>query len=246
MIYDERFQNNVRGYLRYTFRANIYSQFTKGVASLRFFVKANAKIYKTPLAFSSSTPMIMNHGSTTLKASIKGTSYMIKGEIPFTVEIDNSQGKSNVKNVLVKLVRKVQLKKVQDIKDRFVIENVISARTYQVNLPPCSKSQVLNYIFQIDDTEFSILTLLIEDYISNYSIILDKETIYYLGLYSKYFSSVFYQDVLYKMINSNLFFKKWNLNYKETQDNNIINNKHMDKDDFIKNDIEGLQTDMSA
>lgn len=145
-------KNNIRGYLRYTFRANIYSQFTKGVASLRFFVKANAKIYKTPLAFSSSTPMIMNHGSTTLKASIKGTSYMIKGEIPFTVEIDNSQGKSNVKNVLVKLVRKVQLKKVQDIKDRFVIENVISARTYQVNLPPCSKSQVLNYIFQIDDT----------------------------------------------------------------------------------------------
>ena len=177
-------------------------------------------------------------------------------------------------------------------------------------------------IFQIDDTEFSILTLLIEDYISNYSIILEKETIYYLGLYSKYISSVFYQDVLYKMINSNLFFKKWYLNYKdflqsrdlsilrinkrnnsfkpntqkfetidynlmvdnifnikkeendsknigiknnifnsnigkkikviivyqeeETKDNNIINNKHMDKDDFIKNDIEGLQTDMSA
>ena len=145
-------KNNVRAYLRYTFRANIYSQFTKGVASLRFFVKANSKIYKTPLGFSSSSPMTMNYGSTTLNATIKGTSYIIKGEIPFTVEIDNSQGKANVKNVLVQIIRRLQLKKVQDIKDRFVIENVISARTYQVNLPPYSKSQVLNYIFQIDDT----------------------------------------------------------------------------------------------
>ena len=68
--------------------------------------------------------------------------------------------------------------------------------------------------FQINDIEFSILTLLIEDYISSFSIKLEKETIYYLGLYSKYISSEFYQDVFYKMINSNLFFKKWYLQYK--------------------------------
>ena len=149
-------KTNVKAYLRYIFRANIYSQYTKGATSFTFFIKAKSKIYQTPLGYTSSTPMLNmgmnNPGSTTLKVSIKGTSYVIKGQIPFTVEIDNTRGKVNVKSVLAKIVRRIELKKVREVKDRFIFENVIAARVYQVNLPPYTKSQILNYIFQIDDT----------------------------------------------------------------------------------------------
>lgn len=207
---------------------------------------------------------------------------------------------------------------------KIIINYYSKMKPYLRNANIFNSKELIDLIktFQIDDIEFSILTLLIEDYISNYSIILEKETIYYLGLYSKYISSEFYHDIFYKMINSNLFFKKWYLHYKdflqcrdlsllrinkrnnsfkpnnqkckmidynlmvdnlfntkkeenvcknidnknnifnsnigkkikviivyqedESQDNNTINNKPMDKDDLSKNETEGLPTDMSA
>ena len=148
-------RNSVKGYIRYTFKANIYSQYTKGEGSVGLFVKARPKIYKAPLVSSDTQHMkkmgMIDQGSTTLQVTLKGTSYLIKGKIPISVEIDNTQGKAKVKSVVVKLVRRIQFRKVQEFKDRLVQEKVIRSTSYNVNVPPNTKSQILNYDFQVDD-----------------------------------------------------------------------------------------------
>ena len=56
---------------------------------------------------------MVNQGSTILKVSYQTTSYLIRGQIPIQVEIDNTQGKSRVKSVTAKIIRSVQLKKIK-------------------------------------------------------------------------------------------------------------------------------------
>ena len=68
--------------------------------------------------------------------------------------------------------------------------------------------------FLINDLEFSVLTLLIDEYISNFLFTLKNENIYYLGLYTKYITSDFYIDVFNEMINRNIYFKFWYLQNK--------------------------------
>ena len=79
--------------------------------------------------------------------------------------------------------------------------------------------------FHMNDLEFSVLTLLLEEFLSTSLYIFQKENIYYLGLYSKYISSDDYKDIFHKMINSDKYFKEWFLNYNEflkARDLNII------------------------
>ena len=148
-------KNSVKGYIRYTFKANLYSQYTKGEGSVSLFVKARPKIYKAPLVSSDTQHMkkmgMFDQGLTTIQVTLKGTSYLIKGKIPVSVEIDNTQGKAKVKSVVIKLVRRLQLRKVQEFKDRVIQEKVIRSTSYNVNVPPNTKSQILNYDFQIED-----------------------------------------------------------------------------------------------
>ena len=78
--------------------------------------------------------------------------------------------------------------------------------------------------YLINEFQFSILTLLIDRYISKDN--LSKENIYYLGLYTKYISSDTYSEVFNWMIKSNIFFKNWYLRHKqflESIDTSVIN-----------------------
>ena len=78
--------------------------------------------------------------------------------------------------------------------------------------------------YLINEFQFSILTLLIDKYISKDN--LSKENIYYLGLYTKYISSDTYSEVFNWMIKSNIFFKNWYLRHKqflESIDTSVIN-----------------------
>ena len=69
--------------------------------------------------------------------------------------------------------------------------------------------------FCLNDFEFSLLTILIEEFLSRFLFIFDKENIYYLGLYSKYISTESYKDIFTEMINEDAYFKDWYYHYKE-------------------------------
>lgn len=95
----------------------------------------------------------------------------------------------------------------------------------------------------INETQFSILTLLIDEFIANFPFNLKKENLYYLGLYTKYISSDFYSEVFQKMQITNIFFKLWYFQYKqflEKIDMNVIkinrrNNSFMNNTQKIEN-----------
>jgi len=122
-------------------------------------------------------------------------------------------------------------------------------------------SKDLSYLiktFLINETQFSILTLLIDEFIANFPFSLKKENIYYLGLYTKYISSDYYAEVFQKMLITNIFFKLWYLQYKQfleridinvikinKRNNSFMNNIHkIDSIDFnsmIENLIEPIK-----
>ena len=79
--------------------------------------------------------------------------------------------------------------------------------------------------FHMNDLEFSVLTLLLEEFLSTSLYIFEKENIYYLGLYSKYISSDDYTDIFQKMINTDKYFNEWFLHYNvflKARDLNVI------------------------
>ena len=148
--------NNKRSYLRYILKAQIISQYASGQGNLYLFVKTRPKPLKCPLEFTSSPNVqkwgMIKQGSTTLKVTYPKTFYQIRGQIPFTVDIDNRNGKSDVKSVNAKLIRRVQYKKMQDVKPRYNIEKTISERKFAVNVPHNTVSQSFNYTMDIIDT----------------------------------------------------------------------------------------------
>jgi hypothetical protein len=93
-------------------------------------------------------------------------------------------------------------------------------------------SKDLNHLiktFLINETQFSILTLLLDEFIVNFPFSLKKENIYYLGLYTKYISSDFYAEVFQKMLITNIFFKLWYLQYKQFLEKINVNAKKISK-----------------
>ena len=145
-----------RGYLRYFLKAQINSQYAKGETNLYLFIKARPRLFKYPLIYSSAPNVqkwgMINQGSTILKVSYQAYNYQIGDKIPFLVEIDNSGGKAQVKTVDVKLVRRVQYKRLQETAFRFNFESIICSKTFAVNVPKNTVSQKFNYIMEVTDS----------------------------------------------------------------------------------------------
>ena len=102
----------------------------------------------------------------------------------------------------------------------------IKSNLRNANFTSCKELIDLIKAFLINELQLSILTLLIDEYISKFPSNIQKENIYYLGLYTKYISSEFYFEVFNEMIKSNIFFKFWYLKYKpflDSIDIGIIN-----------------------
>ena len=157
-------KNDQRGHLRYILKAQIYSSFNQGEANVYLFIKTTPRTLQSPLSFSvpiNLKKVGMNNGTTVLKTSFKQNYYPIRGKIPIEVEVDNSQGKSKVKGINIKLVRRVQYKKVQESKYRYNLETIIASYANQIDVPPKTKSQIYHFEILIkDDTmkSFNYLT----------------------------------------------------------------------------------------
>ena len=92
-------QKGKNAFLRYILKAQIASQYARGECDHGIFIKSRPRICQSPLSYSATSNIkkmgMVNQGSTILKVSYQTTSYLIRGQIPIQVEIDNTQGKSN-------------------------------------------------------------------------------------------------------------------------------------------------------
>ena len=95
---------------------------------------------------------MIDQGSTSLNVSYQNYNYQIGSQIPFEVEIDNSQGKSKVKSVDIKLIRRIQYIRQIDRRIMFNLENIINTKSFAVNVPSNTVSQKFNYVMEINDT----------------------------------------------------------------------------------------------
>ena len=85
---------------------------------------------------------IIDNGTTILKTSFKQNYHPIRGKIPIDVEVDNSQGKTKVKGINLKLVRRVRFKKIKEEKHRYNYESFIANYAIQIDVPPKTKSLI--------------------------------------------------------------------------------------------------------
>jgi len=74
-------------------------------------------------------------------------------------------------------------------------------------------------VFLINEFQFSILTILMDEYILSFSNKLEKESFYYLGLYTKYISSSAFLKIFNEMLIINTPFKVWFIQYKSFLEN---------------------------
>ena len=118
------------------------------------------------------------------------------------------------------------LKLVKTIINYFI---KVKSSLRNVNLFNLKDLNHLIKIFLINETQFSILTLLLDEFIVTFPFSLKKENIYYLGLYTKYISSDFYAEVFQKMLITNIFFKLWYLQYKQFLEKINVNAKKISK-----------------
>ena len=100
-------------------------------------------------------------------------------------------------------------------------------KLYLINVGILNSKELIDLIktFYLNDLEFSVLTILLEEFLSNFSYIFEKENLYYLGLYSKHITSDTYKDIFYNMLNDDIYFKNWFLHYNkflESRDLNLI------------------------
>ena len=147
-----------RGYLRYILEAKIISQYLQGDGKVYIFVKSRPKILNCPLSFSSAANVhkwgMFDQGSTILKVSYQTSNYQIRGQIPITVEINNTRGKLQVKSVNVKAVRRVQYKKVQEAMVKYHIEDIMVNKVFGVSVPPNTNSQAYTYTIDLKEEKF--------------------------------------------------------------------------------------------
>ena len=148
--------NGQRGYIRYYLKAQIVSPYVKGENNLFVFIKTKFRLFKYPLTFTSAPKVkklgMIDQGSTSLNVSYQNYNYQIGSQIPFEVEIDNSQGKSKVKSVDIKLIRRIQYIRQIDRRIMFNLENIINTKSFAVNVPSNTVSQKFNYVMEINDT----------------------------------------------------------------------------------------------
>ena len=144
-----------RGYLRYILEAKIISQYLQGDGKVYIFVKSRPKILNCPLSFSSAANVhkwgMFDQGSTILKVSYQTSNYQMRGQIPITVEINNTRGKLQVKSVNVKAVRRVQYIKVQEAMVKYHIEDIMVNKVFGVSVPPNTNSQAYTYTIDLKE-----------------------------------------------------------------------------------------------
>ena len=109
----------------------------------------------------------------------------------------------------------------------YIIKYFSLTKFYLRNINIFKEKELIDLIktFYLNDLEFSVLTILLEEFLSTFLYIFEKENIYYLGLYSKYISSDDYKDIFHKMINTDKYFKEWFLHYNEflkSRDLNVL------------------------
>ena len=109
----------------------------------------------------------------------------------------------------------------------YVIKYFSEMKFYLRNINIFNSKDLIDLIktFHLNDLEFSVLTILLEEFLSSSLYTFEKENIYYLGLYSKYISSDDYKNIFHKMINTDKYFKEWFLHYNEflkTRDLNVL------------------------
>ena len=145
-----------RAFIRYVLEAKIISQFVQGSIRSLIFVKARPILLNCPLSYSSATNVhkwgMFDQGSTILKVSYLTSNYQIRGQIPITVEINNTRGRLQVKNVVCKIIRRVQFKRVQEAAVKFTLQSIIVNKNFAVNVPPNYQSQTYNYSIPISDS----------------------------------------------------------------------------------------------
>ena len=147
-------KNGQRGYLRYTLKAQLYSTVCQGESNVHIFIKTSARTLNSPLNYGiqiSLKKIGVNNGTTVLKTSYKQNYSPIRGKAVIDVEIDNTQGKAKVKGINLKLVRRIQYKKLQEAKNRYNLENLIANYSTLIDVPPKTKSQIYHCEIVIKD-----------------------------------------------------------------------------------------------
>ena len=149
-------KDNQRGFLRYVLQAKIISNFVRGETSVLIFIKSRPIILNCPLSFSSAINVhkwgMFDEGSTILKVSYLTSNYQIRSQIPFTVEINNTRGKLQVKSVIAKIIRRVQFRNVREATVRYTLQSILVNKEFAVNVPPNTQSQVYNYNIELSDS----------------------------------------------------------------------------------------------
>ena len=97
---------------------------------------------------------MFDQGSTILKVSYQTSNYQMRGQIPITVEINNTRGKLQVKSVNVKAVKRVQYKKVQEAMVKYHIEDIMVNKVFGVSVPPNTNSQAYTYTIDLKEEKF--------------------------------------------------------------------------------------------
>ena len=147
-------KNGQRGYLRYTLKAQLYSTVCQGESNVHIFIKTSARTLNSPLNYGiqiSLKKIGVNNGTTVLRTSYKQNYSPIRGKAVIDVEIDNTQGKAKVKGINLKLVRRIQYKKLQEAKNRYNLENLIANYSTLIDVPPKTKSQIYHCEIVIKD-----------------------------------------------------------------------------------------------
>ena len=147
-------KNGQRSYLRYTLKAQLYSTVCQGETNVHIFIKTSARTLNSPLNYGiqiSLKKIGVNNGTTVLRTSYKQNYSPIRGKAVIDVEIDNTQGKAKVKGINLKLVRRIQYKKLQEAKNRYNLENLIANYSTLIDVPPKTKSQIYHCEIVIKD-----------------------------------------------------------------------------------------------
>ena len=153
-------KDNQRCYLRYVLEAKLISAYTQGVGKIYLFIKARPLILNCPLSYTTEADVhkwgILEQGVTILKASYKTSNYQMRGQIPITVQIDNTRGKLSIKSINVKVIRKVQFKRINEGLVKFTFDDIMLKKDFATYVPPNTNSQTYNYIIDLKEENASI------------------------------------------------------------------------------------------
>lgn len=113
------FEYNNGTYIRYTIEFKVISSFIKHLsAATPVFIKRGPSILLSPLVYSSCTNVnswgLFGQGSTVMKVSYPSNNYRMNDSVPLTININNTVGLKNVKQIKVNLKQIVTYKKVRN------------------------------------------------------------------------------------------------------------------------------------